>query len=238
MSVPFGGVLARARGAAFAHPLPPVFVWGAGAAAILLGGCGSASTTTASTPETALERAQLVRVCDGLRTLELDTSQEVAAARAVWPSLAGGLPPSPTPALRGAVARASAAAAALPEPPFAASASKLTGPAAGIAGLYEGYERLTRRAWRLTDATLSTIASAPPPDASFARRNSSLYIDSIYDSHYNLSLLGKSLTSAYERLGGPQAFGGSLTRGEISALAAAYSIPAVRLQPHPTAAGE
>jgi hypothetical protein len=114
-----------------------------------------------------------------------------------------------------------------------ANAAKLTGPAAGIAGLYESYERLAERGWRLTEAAIDAILSATPAIASFERESSSLYIDAIYDGHFDLSLLGKSLTKAYEQLGGPAAFGATLTPSEIRALAAAYSIPAVRLEPHP-----
>lgn len=86
----------------------------------------------------------------------------------------------------------------------------------------------------MIDATVTAIASAPPVQASFARENSPLYIDAVYDAHFDLSLLGKSLLSGYERLGGPSAFGATLTQSQVDALAAAYSIPGVRLEPHPS----
>jgi hypothetical protein len=136
------------------------------------------------------------------------------------------------------VAAASASAKRLPEPPFMTNAARLTGPAAGIAGLYEQYVRLAERGWRLTEATVSAIVGGPPTAAGFARENASLYIYAIYDGHFDLSLVGHSLTSAYERLGGPQAFGPRLSLGEVNALAASYSIPAVRLEPHPAGAAE
>jgi hypothetical protein len=114
-----------------------------------------------------------------------------------------------------------------------ANAQELTGPAAGIAGLYESYDRLAERGWRLTETTITAIATSPPAVASFERANSPLYIHSIYDSHYNLSLLGKRLAEGYARLGGPSAFGRTLTQTELDSLASAYSIPAVRLEPRP-----
>jgi hypothetical protein len=209
-------------------------------AAGLIAGCGSTASHTASSREEALQRAQFVQVSNGLRSVQGAVQHEVAASRTAWPLIAGGLPQAPPAALRRAVgaASASASAKALPEPPFMASASRLTGPAAGIAGLYESYERLAEQGWRLTAASIAAIGGGAPAAASFARENSSLYIDAIYDGHFNLSLVGKDLTSGYEQLGGPQAFGAGLTQSEINALAAAYSIPAVRLEPHPGRAVE
>jgi hypothetical protein len=208
------------------------------AAAGLLAGCGTGTSHGPSGRELALERAQLVRVSDGLRSAEGAVRRELGAARGAWPSIAGGLPQALPPALRAAVGRATTSAKALPEPPFMADAARLTGPAAGIARLYESYERLAQRGWRLTEATIDAISGGAPAAASFARANSSLYIDAIYDGHFDLSLVGKSVTSAYEQLGGSRAFGAALTPSEIAALAAAYSIPAVRLEPHPEGAAE
>lgn len=126
----------------------------------------------------------------------------------------------------------------LPTPPFTAESGKLTGPAAGIAGLYESFDRLSERGWRLTETSLATIGGTSVHNAAFARSNSPLYIDAVYDGHFNLSLIGQSIAKAYTRLGGPGAFGDRLTQGEIDALARAYSIDAVRLQPHPGPATE
>jgi len=169
-----------------------------------------------------------------LRAAEPAVQREVAASRRAWPSIAGGLPQVLPAPLRRAVGAASASATALPEPSFVATARTLTGPAAGIGGIYESYERLATQGWRMTDAALAAIASAPPAQASFARESSPLYIAAVYDGHFDLSLLGKSLLSGYERLGGPTAFGAALTQAEVNALVAAYSIPGVRLEPHPS----
>jgi hypothetical protein len=185
-----------------------------------------------------LERAQLVLVSGGLRSAAGAVRRELGAARGAWPSIAAGLPQALSPALRAAVGRAATGAKALPEPPFMADAARLTGPAAGIAGLYESFQQLAQRGWRLTEATIDAISGGPPAAASFARANSSLYIDAIYDGHFDLSLVGKSVTSAYERLGAGQAFGATLTPSEIAALSATYSIPAVRLEPHPAGLAE
>ncbi|MFZ1926741.1 MAG: hypothetical protein WAU42_11425, partial [Solirubrobacteraceae bacterium] len=185
-----------------------------------------------------------------LRGLEAAVQREVAASRVAWPSIAGGLPQTLESGLRTAIDAANAQAKALPEPSFLANARKLTGPAAGIAGIYENYEQLAQRGWNLTEAAVQTIASAAPAtnataasasaiaQASFERANSPLYIDAIYDSHFDLSLLGKSVVSDYEKLGGQQAFGAALTQAQVNALAEAYSIPAVRLEPHPTGAAK
>jgi hypothetical protein len=165
--------------------------------------------------------------------------REVAASRKAWPLIAGGLPRALPPSLRAAVGGASSSAKALREPSFTSqTGNQITGPAAGIAGLYESYERLAERGWRLTEASLTAILSDSPAVVSFERENSSLYIDAIYDAHFNLSLVGRSLTSGYEQLGGAPAFGGTLTQSELNTLAAAYSIPAVRLEPHPAGAAK
>lgn len=213
---------------------------------MLIAGCGSSSSSHAqSSRELALERAQLEQVSSQLSGLEAAVKREVTASRMVWPSIANGLPQALGSGLRTAVSTANAHAKALPEPSFLADARKLTGPASGIAGIYENYEQLAQRGWNLTEAAVQTISGATAStgslaarartaaQASFERANSPLYIDAIYDAHFDLSLLGKSLTSGYQKLGGPEAFGAALTQAQVSALAEAYSIPAVRLEPHP-----
>lgn len=216
-------------------------------ATMLIAGCGSgASSHAQSSRELALERAQFEQVSSQLSGLRPAVEREVASSRVAWPSIAGGLPQTPGSGLHTAVGAANARAKALPEPSFLANARKLTGPASGIAGIYENYEQLAQRGWNLTEAAVQTIASAgsattnataasasAAAQASFERANSPLYIDAIYDGHFDLSLLGKSLVSGYEKLGGPEAFGAALTQAQVNALAGAYSIPAVRLEPHP-----
>jgi hypothetical protein len=174
-----------------------------------------------------------VRVVDGLISAEPGIEREVAASRSAWPAIASGLPASFSSSLQRHVTAATARAGALPQPSFLALAKQLTGPASGLAALYESFARLAERGWQLTDASIASISSGSPIAAHFARENSSLYIDSIYDAHFDLSLIGKSVVKGYERLAVPHSFGPKLTQAEIDRLASAYSIPAVRLVPHP-----
>ena len=109
----------------------------------------------------------------------------------------------------------------------------LTGPAAGIAGLFRPFSKLTERGWTLTGAAIDQITAGPPATATFARENVALYIDAIYDGHFDASLIGKSLLKGYRRLGGGPAFGATLTEAQVQALARAYSPAAEQLHPHP-----
>jgi hypothetical protein len=121
-------------------------------------------------------------------------------------------------------------------PRFVTTEGGLTGPAAGIGALLKYYIRLTQRGWRVTAIATTPLARRSAGRAAamrFLRANSGLYIYCIYDGHYDLSLIGKKLQDAYRKLGGPAAFGATLTAARVEALARAYSIPATRLQPHP-----
>lgn len=211
-----------------------------------LAGCGSSSSSV-SRREYALERAQFEQVADELREVQGAVHREVATSRAAWPLIYNGLPQRMSPRLQSNVKAASDVAGALPAPRFMAQQARLTGPASGIAGLYEDYDRLAERGWRLTETTVSGILSGPRSVASFVRTNSPLYIDSIYDGHFDLSLIGKKLLEGYAKIqdlseetkfAGIGGFGANLTQQEVQALAAAYSIPAVRLEPHPGPATE
>ncbi len=165
-----------------------------------------------------------------LRSLEAPVSGEVAAARAVWPLLAHGLPRTVTPATRLAVANADARAGALTLPALLVTEGALTGPAADIAGLLKDYYGLSRRGWRF----IATALDETDARAAFVRVNAGLYIYCVYDGHFELSTLGKKLQGAYDALGGPAAFGAALDAGEVRALARLYSPGGARLQPHPT----
>lgn len=209
------------------------------AVTLLCGGCAATPSHTPSSRELALQREQFVEVSSALSSLSGAVLAEARSARRAWPAISDGLPAELAPRLLSTVAAASSSAAALPVPRFAAEAGKLTGPASGVAGLYESYERLSERGWRLTEAGLATIHGAGAPRAvAFARENSPVYIDAIYDGHFNLSLIGKSLAKGYERLGGPTAFASKLTQQQIDALTRTYSSAGVRLEPHPGKATE
>ncbi len=169
-------------------------------------------------------------VAHTLGQLEASTHSEVAAARTAWPALAHGLPRNPSPATRLATAAAAHRVGVIALPGYVTSeAGGLTGPATALGGLLKAYAVLTQRGWRFVAATLA----AEPAAAQFLRANAGLYIYCVYDGHYDLSLVGKALQDAYRKLGGPPAFGGSLTQRQVETLARTYSIPATRLAPHP-----
>ncbi len=204
----------------------------AGAGAVLAG-CGSTSSAT-SPAEAGLEREDLVAVSRDLRQAEGSIQREMAAARIAWPLVADGLPASIPPATQSKVATAGAAAHAILVPPLMseAQARKLTGPAAGIASLFGPFSRLVVRGWTLTGAAIDEIDSGSPAAARFARENVALYIDGVYDGHFDAALIGKSLLTGYRKLGGENAFGATLPEAEVDALARVYSLATERLDPH------
>ncbi len=178
-----------------------------------------------------MERADLVQLAHTLQQLQTRTAAEVTAARAAWPSLAGGLPDSVAPALRTKIATAERRAATLTLPAEVTTEGSLTGPAAELAGMLKSYVRLTQHGWQYLATTPG--AGVGTTAARFLRANAALYIYCVYDSHWDLSLIGKVVQSAYGNLGGPSAFGASLTPSQVEALVRTYSIPAARLEPHP-----
>jgi hypothetical protein len=180
-----------------------------------------------------VERTDLVQLAHTLQRLQTPTTAEVAAARAAWPSLAGGLPDGVAPALRVEAATADRHAAALTLPAEVTTEGSLTGPAAELAGMLRSYVRLTQRGWQYLATALAAGSGASAAAARFLRANAALYIYCVYDGHYDLSLIGKTMQSAYRKLGGAPAFGAALTQSQVEALASAYSIPAARLEPHP-----
>jgi len=206
------------------------------AGCVLVGTAGCGGSSGASTPTAErLQREDLVAIAHGLRQAETSAGHEMAAARIAWPLVANGLPATIPPATRAALSATSGAARALVLPPLMnkEQARSLTGPAAGIAGLFRTFDRLTERGWTLTAAASVQIDSGSAVAARFARENVPLYIDSVYDGHFDAALIGKSLLAGYKKLGGARAFGATLTQAEIEALAAAYSPASKRLRPHP-----
>ena len=71
------------------------------------------------------------------------------------------------------------------------------------------------------------------PGAAFARANSPLYIESVYDGHFGLAQIGKNLLAGYRSSAAQRRSGPRSHRPKSRRLAAAYSEPAVRLHPHP-----
>jgi hypothetical protein len=201
--------------------------------AFVAAGCAPLSHSSPTAAELALEREQLVEVTEGLGAARPAVARELASARALWPLISTGLPPAPSPSLRALLSTAHARASELPRPSFMAYAKRLTGPASSLAGLWEHYARLAERGSALTRAAANWISSSSPATSSYGRSSSALYIDAIYDAHFDLSLIGKYLLDAYRHLGGVHGFAAMLTPVSVDTLASAYSIPAVRLSPHP-----
>jgi len=175
-------------------------------------------------------------VSRALATVERPVAIEVAAAKRAWPLIANGLPTGAVPlaSTHAPVAAATTSAARIPTPPVLgeAQADSLTGAGAGLAGLFRNYIGLTTRGWTLTSAAIDQIEHGSPASARFARENVGLYIESVYDGHFDLAQIDKHLTDGYRRLGGPAAFGSALTQAEVQQIAGSYSEASARLHPH------
>jgi len=197
-----------------------------------LAGCGGSSSST--TAELQLQREDLVTVGRALAQVRPSVEREVAITKATWQRVANGLPSEGVAKLRAPVERAAASAAQieLPAPLAEARAVALTGPSSQLAGLYRSFAQLAARGWSLIGAAIDEIEDAPPAAARFARENVGLYIESVYDAHFGLAQIGAKLRDGYARLGGPAAFGASLTAQTVARLAATYSEASDRLYPH------
>jgi hypothetical protein len=204
-----------------------------GGALLLAWGCG-ASDDTSSPPALRLQRADLVTAVRPLTALVGPVTKEVAATKIAWPLIVDGLPADVTSIPHQPIAAATKSAAAIPVPPLfeEAQARTLTGPAAELAGLFRSFKLLSTRGWALTSAAIVEIEHGSSAAARFARENVALYIDSIYDGHFTLAQIGKQLHDGYRKLGGPRAFGSTLTQDEVDALTRTYSEPVDRLHPH------
>lgn len=200
----------------------------------MMAGCGSAGEQLTPAAQ-KLQREDLAAACRALEQAAVPVEREVAATKAAWPLIANGLGVNAR-SLSGvpALAQATRAAARLRLPALfgEAQARTLTGPAAQLSGLFRSYSLLSARGWQLLDAQLAQIRSGSPASARFATENAPLYVESIYDGHFTLAQIGKKLLAAYDKLGGPAAFGASLTQVRVDALARTYSEARDRLHPH------
>lgn len=205
----------------------------ASVAAIAATGCGAGKA--ASPAELKLQREDLIAVGRALKTAEGPVAREVASAKDAWPLVANGLPARVSAATRPPIAAAAKGAAEIELPALLeeTQAATLTGPASQLGGVFRTFTRLTTRGWELIGAALEQIEHGAPATARFARENVALYIESVYDGHFDLAQLDKKLLAGYRKLGGPAAFGDALTQGEVDALANAYSEATDRLHPHP-----
>lgn len=195
-------------------------------------GCGAGRSSTPA--ELKLEREDLIAVVHALRSSEAQVGREVADAKAAWPLVANGLPANIPPSVRSSIVAAGESAGKIELPVLLqeAQAAVLTGPASQLAGMFRTYARLATRGWALIGAATAQIEHGPVTSARFARANVALYIESVYDSHFNLAQLDKKLRAAYRKLGGQTAFGEALTQDELDGVADFYSEATCRLHPH------
>jgi hypothetical protein len=182
--------------------------------------------------ELRLQRSQLTLVSTQLAALEQPVQREVIATRAVWHSIAKGLPAHPGARVAAQISVARAAAEALPAPAFLEYRHKLLGPAWRISTLFAEFELLAKHGWAHVDQAVGTLRHGPAAVARFERTNAGLYIDSIYDGHFDASLIGERVLNSYKRLGEQHAFGASLSPATVKSISLAYSPKTVRLTPH------
>ncbi len=113
------------------------------------------------------------------------------------------------------------------------NADELTGAGSAVSGLYALATGLLEHSWKEIQATLTAPRNEPRAALAFLRANVDTYIIAVYDSHFDLSVLGKMVRAGFERLGGAEAFGNALTQAQVSEIEHGYSPPAARLSPHP-----
>jgi hypothetical protein len=206
-----------------------ILACGIGAA---LAGCGKSEKF--SPGALRLQREDMTAVARALERVEGSVGTEVASTKLAWPFVVNGLPADPPQTARARIAAASASAAKItPQALFEeAQARSITGPASEVAGLYRDYVELATRGWALLDAAVEQIEHGSPASARFARENMALYIESIYDGNFILAQVGKHALDDYRKLGGPAAFGATLTQTEVDRLVQEYSEATDRLHPH------
>jgi hypothetical protein len=200
--------------------------------AVVVAGCGSGRSSTPA--ELKLQREDLIAVVHALRSSEAQVGREVTDAKVAWPLVADGLPTKISPSVRLPIAAAGASAAKIELPALLREApvTALTGPASQLAGIFRTFTALATRGWALIGAAVGQIEHGRATSARFARMNVALYIESVYDSHFNLAQIDKKLHTGYRKLGGPTAFGGALTESELDGVADFYSEATSRLHPH------
>lgn len=202
-----------------------------GLCAALIAGCGGSKSSASEA--VGLERDDLVAVARGLRIAAPSIDREIAASKQAWPPIVNGLPPHPRSVLAQIdAAKAAAEAIHMPVVFSENNLDSLAGYSSSLAGLFRGSVLLATRGWQQLSAMAEQIEHGSAQAASFARKNSPLYVDSIYDAHFALSHIGEHLEFDYENLGGPEAFGSSLTQTQVDELALTYSEANARLEPH------
>jgi hypothetical protein len=206
-----------------------------GCTALGAAGCGGGSGGTGASPaDLRLQRENLVAVSRALALAQGSVENEVAAARAAWPLVAGGVPEPAGAGVRAAIQAAAGQAAKVAQPPplQEAQATTLTGPGSQVAGLFQSFDGLAKTGWQMIASAIDAVEHGSPAAARFARANVALYIESVYDAHFALAQIGKKLTDGYGKLGGAEAFGAALTPSNVQSLSRSYSEASVRLHPH------
>jgi len=203
--------------------------------------CGTGGSKGSATSQAvlALERTDLLLVTHALQDAEVSVQREVTAARQAWPLIAHGVPAEISASLQLKVHSANTAAGEIQAPssmtqaegPTTKPRRDLTGPAAGIAGLFQSFSVLSEHGWRLIAATMQGIGYGSASTIRFLRANAPLYIASVYDGHFDLASIGKNLRKAYLKLGGSPGFSGSLRAYEVDKLASFYG-DGLKLEPH------
>ncbi|MGH2831695.1 MAG: hypothetical protein ACRDK2_02890 [Solirubrobacteraceae bacterium] len=210
--------------------------------ALALTACGKTSPTTSGSvkaADLALRRLDLVFVTHALEHAQASVQLEVNASRQPWSLIAHGFPSKISDSLRSQVSVASSRANNIKAPGFMVSVPgpivlqkpRLTGPAAGVAGLFQSYASLSRHGWKIIGTVLDGLRTGQPQATRFLHANADLYLSSVYDGHFDLALIGKSLFDAYNQLGGSKLFGNSLTEAQIQSLEQFYGKD-LRLEPH------
>jgi hypothetical protein len=207
--------------------------------AVVLGalGCGHRHPPPPSSPTARALKVESEDLLDTYRALGRaapSTQREINAAKAVWPLIYAGLPKNPSAGARAAVENALKLTQQIYRPSLfeEEKAAVLTGPASELAGLFWGFTALAERSWTQILATIRQEEGGPSPQRAFARSTVNLYIESIYDAHFQLAQIGKKLEDAYKKLGGPTEFEGPLTEADVQRIAKIYSEPNARLYPH------
>ncbi len=224
---PAGSSRSRSRLAPALIALAVLVVAAAATLGVLLKG-----NATQTPSELGQQRAGMVLLSSELLAVEHPVAVEMAAARAVWPQIAHGLPAHPSRRLARELAAASASALAVPLPPIVNLVQELAGPAPRLARGFHNFMLLTQRGFGQLSEDAEAIARGPGPAAAFARANANLYIASIYDGTFTISLLGEKVLHTYERLGAEPEFGSALTAKRVERIEAAYSPQADELVPH------
>lgn len=199
----------------------------------LFAGCGSAGSSATPTG-LKLQREDLIAAARALSQAYPQVEREVTSTKAAWALVANGLEVKARAPLEPAIATAARDAARLRLPGLfeESRARTLTGTGSALAGAFSRYRTLSSRSWQLIAYSSRKIAGGTTEAARFAHANIALYIESVYDAHFALAQIGKQLTTGYQHLGGPAAFGTALSEAEVHQLADQYSEARDRLHPH------